>query len=201
MKLLYAATSPFARKVRIVAHELRVSDQIELVACSLSRLALNEDVQRHNPMSQVPTLILGDGTAVADSGVICEYLNARAGGALIPPYGPHRWAVLTAHAMGDGLLEAAQMLRYETSVRPAQFVWKEWVEGHRAKLHSGLDAIEMAARSFESRVDLATITFACALSYLDLRVPDLAWRHDHPRAAAWFTAFDARPSMLATRPQ
>lgn len=201
MKLLYAPTSPFARKVRVAAHELGLSDTIALVSCSLSRLALNEEVRQHNPISQVPTLILTDGTAIADSGVICDYLNDRAGGALIPPHGPRRWEVLTAHAMGDGLLEAAQMLRYETSVRPAALAWTEWAEGHRAKLRSGLGALESAASGFGSRVDLATITFACALAYLDLRVPDLEWRTGHAQAAKWFASFDARPSMVATRPQ
>lgn len=201
MKLLYAPTSPFARKVRVTAHELGLADQIELVSCSLSRLAPNDVVSRHNPLSQVPTLILDDGMAVADSGVICEYLDDMAGGTLIPKKGPDRWSVLTSQALGDGLLEAAQMLRYETAARPAELVWSAWVDGHRIKIRSALAAIDGMLPRLGSQVDLRTITFGCALSYLDLRVPDIDWRGDFPRAADWFAVFDARPSMTATRPQ
>ena len=69
MKLLYTPTSPFARKVRVLAHELGLADAIELVPTDLAAEA--PELVAHNPLAQVPTLIRDDGTALYDSPVIC----------------------------------------------------------------------------------------------------------------------------------
>ncbi|MBR0745655.1 hypothetical protein JQ582_17125 [Bradyrhizobium japonicum] len=52
---------------------------------------------------------------------------------------------------------------------------------------------------FGERVDIGTISFACAFGYLDLRFPDFDWRSRQPKCAAWFTSFEARTSMQAKR--
>lgn len=39
-----------------------------------------------NPLGKVPTLVLKDGTALYDSRVICEYLDAVAGGNVSTPF-------------------------------------------------------------------------------------------------------------------
>ena len=49
-------------------------------------------------------------------------------------------------------------------------------------------------------VDLGSITTACALGYLDFRLPDLDWRKRAPGLAAWYAEFAKRPSMQKTRP-
>jgi len=59
-----------------------------------------------NPLRKVPALIIDDGMLV-DSTVICEYLDALAGGGhLIPLSGPERWRVLAAHAVAQGMTDA-----------------------------------------------------------------------------------------------
>ena len=52
-----------------------------------------------------------------------------------------------------------------------------------------------------SHFDVAAISVACALGYLDLRHPDLAWREPNPQLAAWYFEVSQRPSMLATMPK
>ncbi|MNP77402.1 hypothetical protein D3C76_1748250 [compost metagenome] len=49
--------------------------------------------------------------------------------------------------------------------------------------------------------DVAAISVACALGYLDLRHPDLDWRTSSPQLAAWYADVSQRPSMLATAPK
>jgi glutathione S-transferase len=46
---------------------------------------------------------------------------------------------------------------------------------------------------------LIQLTLACALG-VDARNPDFTWRAGHPKLAAWFDAFAARPSFAATAP-
>ena len=47
---------------------------------------------------------------------------------------------------------------------------------------------------------VATVAAACALGYLDFRFPDLNWRQDNPKLAAWYATFSERPSMKQTVP-
>jgi len=103
-------------------------------------------------------------------------------------------------ALGDGLLDAAILTRYESFLRPAEKRWKEWLDGQMTKIDASLGAIEAEAPSFGDRMDIGTIACGCALGYLDFRFADKDWRKSHPKAAAWFAKFDERPSMKATRP-
>jgi len=61
--------------------------------------------------------------------------------------------------------------------------------------------LEPQVAAFAARTDLASITLACALGYLDLRLPQLGWRAGRRALAEWFGTFGARPSMLATQPR
>ena len=58
----------------------------------------------------------------------------------------------------------------------------------------------MEAPGLGGRLDIGTITIACALGYLDFRFATLGWRERRPALADWFEGFAARPSMQATVP-
>lgn len=199
MKIYYSPTSPYVRKVLATAHELGLADRIERLPSAAHPVNRDRAIIAHNPLGQVPTLFTDDGVMLADSRVICEYLNDLAGGGLFPPPGPARWRALVDQAIGDGILAAALLSRYETVARPGDKLWQDWLNGQLDKVATSLTAIEAAAPSFGDRFDIGTITFACALGYLDLRYPDLKWRDSHPATAAWFVRFDARPAMASTR--
>ena len=98
-------------------------------------------------------------------------------------------------------LDAALLTRYETFLRPKEFLWKDWVDGQQRKVKAGLDALEQEADSFGKGVDIGLITIGCALGYLDFRFAADEWRKGHPKLAAWHEGFSARPSMRETVPQ
>ena len=200
MKIYYAPASPYVRKCLVAAAELGLRDRIELVTAAAHPINRDKNVVAHNPLGKIPTLIADDGTVHYDSRVICEYLNALGDGHLIPREGKARWSVLTEQALADGVMDAAVLTRYETFARPEALRWKEWIAGQLEKVTSGLDALEAHAAGFGDRVDLGTIAFGCMLGYLDFRFASLGWRDAHPKSAAWFERFGARPSMVATRP-
>ena len=115
------------------------------------------------------------------------------------PRNSARWQALVDQAMADGILGAALLARYEMARRPGDKLWAEWLDGQMDKIKTTLAALEAAAPKFADRVDIGTISYACALSYLDLRFPSFDWRNAHPSAAAWYKAFETRPSMVATK--
>jgi glutathione S-transferase len=200
MKLFYALSSPFVRKCLVAAHELGLRERIELVPATPSPVKRDAAVVAHNPLGKIPTLIAGDGLVLYDSRVICEYLDALAGGRLLPTAGPARWSALVEQALADGILDAAVLGRYESFARPEVLRWSEWMTGQLAKIDSGLAEFERRAGTLGERVDVGTISLGCALGYLDFRYASLAWRDQHPLLASWFETFGARDSMRATSP-
>ncbi len=200
MKLFHSHSSPFVRKVMVVAHELGLAERLDLLPSAVHPVKRDRSVLAQHPLAQVPTLIDDSGESLADSRVICEYLDAQAGGRLFPTDGAARWRALNAQSTADGVLDAALLIRYELTARPESERSAAWIEGQTAKIESALAWFEEQAAALDGRVDIGTIALACALGYLDLRFSDIAWRDDAPGLAAWFARFEERPSMVATRP-
>jgi glutathione S-transferase len=200
MKLLYADTSPFARKCLVTARELGIHERVELVSVSSGPTRPDKALVAKNPLGKVPTLITDDHVALYDSRVICEYFDWYAQGRLRASHDPTRWTVLADEALADGMMDAAVLARYEMGLRPEALRWKEWSGGQLAKVTNGLVELERRAAHFHYRVDVGTIAIACALGYLDFRYSTLGWRRQFPNIAAWFDRFNARDSMVATRP-
>ena len=201
MKLWYSPASPFARKVRAVAIELGLAERIELVPVTVLPSKPNVELARDNPLIKVPALRAEDGAVLYDSRVICEYLSALAGGGrLFPSAGAARWQALRRQALGDGILDAGILRRYELALRPEALRWADWLAGQQAKVDHGLDAAEREAGGWGDTFDIGHITLACALGWIDFRFPDSGWRATHPQLGAWFARVAQRPSLAQTTP-
>lgn len=201
MKLFDSSSSPFVRKVNIVIHALNLIAQFERLPQSAHPVQRDANLVRYNPLGQVPALVLDDGEVLADSRVICEYLNDLGRGKIFPPSGAARWRALRLQSLADGLLDAAILIRYERNARPAEHIWTGWIDAQWAKVTCALRAMEDEAAAFGDRFDIGTLTCACALGYLDFRFPEHAWRRSHPRLAVWCQEFNRHPAMVATLPQ
>lgn len=197
MKLFFSVTSPYVRKCLVTAHEVGLAGRIELLPANVSPVQRDDAVVARNPLGKVPTLLTDDGTALYDSRVICEYLDALGGGSLFPKDGAARWTALTLQSLADGLLDAALLARYEEALRPAELRWADWRDGQLAKIHSSLAMLDGTPGLLDARVDIGTIAVACSLGYLDLRFDSMQWRSRYPNVAAWLAAFGQRPSMQA----
>lgn len=201
MQLYYATTSPYVRKVMVCAHILDLTDSIELLDSAAHPIERDERIAAFNPLAKVPALRTDDGLCLYDSRVICDYLSEQASGRLLPPGGKARWVSLTRQALGDGLLDAALLARYEFSARPADKQWQNWADAQLKKVAAALAEIERQVVHFSAEPnDIGLIAIGCGLGYLDFRFADLNWRATHPLTAAWFARFDAHPAMAATRP-
>ncbi len=202
MQLFYAASSPYVRKVMVVAHVLGVAEDIELLAAAASPVKRDRNIAQFNPLAKVPSAKTDDGQVLYDSRVICEYLDAQGNGGLFPATGRARWTALVQQALGDGLLDAALLVRYERMVRPEEFRWQQWDDGQISKIEDCLNEIEAQAPTLGTeKFTIGEVTIGCALGYLDFRYAELAWRDKHPKAAAWFAVFAQIPAMVATTPK
>ena len=229
MKLFFTDTSPYSRKVRVVAIELGLQDRIETQFLRVRPTAIDATLSSVNPLSKIPALVLDDGTALYDSPVICEYLDTlHAGPKLVPASGPARFRVLRLQALCDGILEAAILVFYERSQRPPALHWDPWLDGQTQKAQQGLDELEREAASFGSPasgtmtstsdgataspaaapisdderagIDLAQICAGVTVGWLELRGVIGDIRAGRPKLCAWYDAFRERPSMRATEP-
>ena len=200
MKLYSSGTSPYARKVMVVLHETGQLGDVEIADTVLSPMSRPDALASSNPLSKIPALERADGPAIYDSRVICAYLDARAGGKLYPE-GNRRWESMTLEATGDGIMDAAILMVYESRVRPADKQFDGWVEAQWTKVEAAVAALNTRWMSHLSGpLDIGQIAVGCALGYLDLRHGARNWRKGNDALAKWFEAFDARPSMVATRP-
>jgi glutathione S-transferase len=197
MKLYSNPASPFARKCRVIAHELGL--ELEVVDIAARD---DEGFRAINPLKKIPALVLDDGSALFDSPVICEYLNEFGGGKFFPgktvwQQNSGRWKALGLQALGDGIMDAAVACRYEIT-QPEARRNPDHVARYMATVKVGVAALERM--SFTEPPTIGEITVGCALGYLDFRYADLGWRDSHPKLAAWYAKFSQYPSMLATAP-
>ncbi|MBK5546742.1 glutathione S-transferase [Pseudomonas sp. TH04] len=202
MTLFHNPASPFVRKVRVLLAETGQQDRVALQGCMPTPVQPDAQLVHDNPVGKIPALRLADGTVLHDSRVILDYLDYQhVGNPLIPRDGSARWRRLTLASMADGMMDAAVLVRYETALRPPEKHWDQWLEEQRNKIRRTLVELESdAIAELASHFDIASISVACALGYLDFRHPDLQWRDANPKLAAWCAEVSQRPSMLQTQP-
>ena len=195
MKLYTNAASPFARKCRVIAHELGLKLE------EIRTLPMQEpEFRRVNPLGKIPALVLDDGSVLIDSPVICEYLNHTGGGKFFPGmsiwrHNSGRWKALGLAALGDGIADAAVawvIMGREATVPEAAR------QRQMQTVLAGLDALERVR--FAKDPTIGEISVACAIGYLEFRMPDLDWKAPRPNLSAWYAKFCEYPSMKATVP-
>jgi glutathione S-transferase len=198
MKLYYSPTSPFVRKVNVFAREVGLDKEIEWVK---TNPWLAEDIlTAENPLSKIPTLITDDGLVIYDSRVICEYLDTlHKGDKFHPENSEQRWPVLRLQALADGILESG-ILRFLEAKRLKEQQSIDWDTTQKASVERGLDYLESTVSDWRENLDIGVITVACALGWLDFRIPNEDWRTSRPQLKEWFVEFSKRESMLTTMP-
>jgi glutathione S-transferase len=201
VKLYYSLNSPYARKARIIIHELGLKPRVEDVIVTLPADAKFRAI---NPLGKIPALILDDGSAIYDSPVICEYLDELGNGPFFPRAkllreAQGRWRALTLQALGDGLADAVVRRNQERRLAPEKRS-EEVIERQTRSIEATFAALDRIAPKFAAEPTIGELAVACAIGYLDLRAPEDGWRQRYPRLAEWLEVFSRRPSAQATKP-
>lgn len=201
MRLLYhLPLSPYARKVRLVLAEKRLPFELQIEKVWQRRpeyLALNA-------ACTVPTLVDEDGTAVADSSVICEYLEEAYpdAPALLPKGMSERIEVRRLVAWFDGKFGAD----VSRNLLGEKFMKRVLGQGNPdagalragyANLRHHIEYIGWLAetRRWLAGDELSLADFAAAghLSALDF-ASDVDWSVSEP-ARDWYARVKSRPSF------
>lgn len=201
MKLIGNHASPFVRKARIVLSEKRIEYEFALADPN----GADTPVPDFNPLGKIPVLVIDDGSAIYDSSVIAEYLDAVSPvGRLIPEIGRRRIQARRWEALCDGMQDAAVLMVVERR-RPGHLQSQEWVERQARKVERALAVADhdLGERAWcvGDGFTLADIALGCALGYLDFRFADLDWRSMHPNLARHAEKLFKRSTFRSTTPQ
>ena len=200
MKLIGSLTSPFVRKVRIVAAEKFIEYEFVLDV----PWETDTRVPEYNPLGKVPVWVLEDGKTLFDSRVIVEYLESVSPvGHLLPKDARPRIAVKRWEALADGITDAAGLVFVEKK-RPAHLQDPAWIQRQMGKVGAGLKVMseELGQQNWCTGefFCLADIAVGCTLGYLTFRFPDLDWRRQHPNLSELFDRLMQRPAFKDTVP-
>jgi glutathione S-transferase len=193
MKLFGSTTSPFVRRVRVVAHEIGQPFDLVDSATDEGQAAL----RRVSPVWKVPVAEV-DGRILLDSRTIIEWLTMTRG-----------WGGLAAPR--DGFLQRNQLSAIDAALDSAVQIFYLQRDGldpskiattvkNRERIASILAWVEaeIAARRFGLELGLAELSLLCTLDWMEFReVHPVA---SHPLLAPLRQTYRDRPSLVATRP-
>lgn len=200
-KIIVSLTSPYARKVRIVALEKKI--EFEMVV----DVPWNEDtgVIKLNPLGKVPVLITEKGDVLYDSRVIVEYLDSFGEENLIPAQFVDKILVKQIEALADGVMDASLCIFAERKKRPKELQYPWWVDRQFGKIHRGLLELSTILGHkkyfYGDGISVADIAVASALGYVGLRFSeDFSWMQKYPKLAEFYLRVMERPSFNSTVP-
>ena len=199
MKLIGSYTSPFVRKISVILLEKRIPFE----CVNESPYSESNGVARYNPLGKVPALVTDDGECWFDSPVIAQYLELLGVAPPMIPSDPRAaLRMRQLEALADGVMEAAQALVREKARPGAQQSEQELLR-QREKVARGLDRLEACAADGTLRgdeVNLATISTACAIAYLNFRRVAPGWCATRPQLVKLVDALFQRASFARTEP-
>lgn len=191
-------TSPFVRRVRMVAHELGLPVMMHDTSTDEGKARLREV----SPVWKVPAAIV-DGTVLLDSGTIVDVLLASAAREVLRPLPTS--IVQRAleqnfiHAIDEATLAAVHLFYSELDGIEVRGAWMEKQRARVGSILSHLDATIpgefCTANAGFGRAELALLT---GLDWMHFRKRvDLA---AYPRLAAFHATHASRESFVATTP-
>ena len=202
MKTLYHLwLSPYCRKVRIALAEKKIDYRLETENTWLRR----REFLAINPAGEVPVLIEDDGTSIADSQTICEYLEEvvpdpsifpadlkeRAEARRIVAWFDRKFsAEVSENLVGEKIFK-----RFLKTGAPNSAL----IRAGQQNIHYHLDYIgwlserrNWLAGGVFSVADIAAAAHLSSVDYLG----DVPWE-DHISAKEWYVRIKSRPSFRA----
>lgn len=198
MKLYGTTTSPYVRRVRVVALELGVAFEWVDTFTEAGQAAL----RAASPLWKVPVVELAGDTAIFDSHVITEHLMRRHGPGPLAPVGEDDLAARNVITVIDGaldsLINALYLQRDGITSDKASYMTKqrERAAAALAWVDARVDDVWLTrARAF----GLAEIALLTALEWMRFR--EMYPVERHPALVRCLEHHGARESLVATRPK
>lgn len=196
IQLFGTVTSPYVRRVRVVALELDLACELIDTTTPAGQAALRE----HSPIAKVPAAVIA-GELVFDSHVITELLVARHGAGKLAPLAVDDIEARNVISVIDGALDALINCLYlaRDGITRAQspYVAKQheraatalaWLE---TRIHEGW-------LTRRHQLGLPEVALVTTLGWMRFR--DMMPIERYPALLACFERFEARDSFANTRP-
>jgi glutathione S-transferase len=195
MKLYGTTTSPFVRRVRVIAAEVKVPIELVDTATPAGQTALREV----SPIRKVPVAI-ADGTTLFDSRTIIDWITAHHGfGGLAGLREPWREANLVnaIDAAIDAAIQLFYLRRDGVAIDGTPYATRQLERADAIFTWLGTQ-LAPDRRGFADGLGLPEITLVCALDWMEFRS---AYPTERASAVASVRAAWAdHPSIAATRP-
>lgn len=200
MKLLYSTTSPFVRKVRIF---LQISELAADVEYELINPFEDKKLRKSNPLNKIPVLQDGNLTLI-ESNLICEYLDEKYlkknNHSLFHRNEPDYYNVQLALMQANGITDAAVASLLEKRRTDAEQS-AHWLNRWYQAIRCSVENFDCGYAGSSGQPNIATISMACALGYLDFRFDEFGWRDWNSELTTWFTEIENQDWFLATAPE
>ena len=176
--------SPFGRMARMAAMALNS----EVVWEDMDRLDPKDPLPQQNPLRKIPCMILEDGSAIHDSTIIMQYLDAHDGrNILLPAPSPLTFAMLTDATIAKGITAAAFNMVYEIRNHPEDGQPNmEYVDAQRQKIIGSIAYFEENLPTTDA--NMVSIKLAASLGYVSFRGQH-DWEGQSPRLGQWLKEF------------
>jgi glutathione S-transferase len=195
MKLYGTTTSPFVRRVRVVAEE--VGEPIHRIDTATD--AGQVELRQVSAIRKVPVAIVENGRTLFDSRTIIDWLTLTRGWGTLSP-ARDRWReqnLLNAiDAALDSVIQVFYLKRDGVTVEGTAYATRQ-IERADA-IFSWLTTQLVDGQSFSGAFGLPELSLVCALDWMDFRQT-----YDSKRAgglARLRETWTDRPTMVSTRP-
>ncbi len=196
IRLFGTTTSPYVRRVRVVAHELGLGCELIDTTTEAGQAALRE----RTPIAKVPAAEIA-GELVFDSHVISELLVARHGAGKLAPLPIDDVEARNVISVIDGALDALINCLYlaRDGVGRAESAYVAKQHERAAASLAWLEA-RIADGWLTARHELGLPEVALVTTLGWMRFRAMAPIEDYPKLLARFEELDARESFASTRP-
>lgn len=200
LRLYGTETSPYVRRVRIVAAELKVDLELIDTKTDAGQAALREV----SPIWKVPAAVFVDEDheqLVLDSAVINEHLMRTRGPGPLAPHDPADVYIQNLLHVIDGALDALINVFYlaKDGVEPKDASYVQKQRDRAASACAWLDArVQGSSLTGSAKLSLADIALVTTVGWMQFR--ETYPIQDHTNLMRCYEAAVNRPSVQATRP-
>ena len=197
MRLSYNVSSPYVRRISLMAAWLGISDKIEHITC----IPYTDTTFRDkNPGGLVPSLELADGNHLHDSLTIGYYFDQQYGdGSLMRAFTRGDIPRLVLYSEIEALQQGLVKIRQDTmrgENRPVDW----YIERYHDTCIRVCESLDQKIDSLEVR-DFVTASAIAALGMMEFRFPDIAWRTTAPKLSAWLDQQESDPTIHESFPK
>jgi len=187
MKLYGSFGSPFTRRVGTTLLFYNLEHEHIILRSNVPDEL--EKLKKFNPLARIPALETDDGMALVDSVTILDYLDRLVGPdrALTPSTGAARTQMMSLIGIAAGAVEKSVSCYYEEGMnakRPAEKVYRPWVDKMYEQTKDGLEAIENMVKGpwlTGDQITQADVSLVCFWDFIVKHRPKIAPQLNCPK--------------------